>query len=107
MPAVVMQQIPMEHGLLLAAVLFALGLVGVLTRRNLVFVLMSLEIMLNATALAFVVAGSRWGGTDGQIMFLMIISLAAAEVAVGLGLVLQLFHKFKTLDLDVLAKMKG
>ncbi|MEY4643082.1 MAG: hypothetical protein RLZZ227_3076 [Pseudomonadota bacterium] len=107
MPAVLMQQIPMEHGLLLAAVLFALGLVGVMTRRNLVFVLMSLEIMLNATALAFVVAGSRWGGTDGQIMFLMIISLAAAEVAVGLGLVLQLFHKFKTLDLDVLAKMKG
>ena len=104
---VMMQQIPMEHGLLLAAILFTLGLVGVLTRRNLVFVLMSLEIMLNATGLAFIVAGSRWGGTDGQIMFLMIISLAAAEVAVGLGLVLQLFHKFKTLDLDVLSKMKG
>jgi len=102
-----MQLIPMEHGLLLAAILFMLGLIGVLTRRNLIFVLMSLEIMLNATALAFVVAGSRWGGADGQIMFLMIISLAAAEVAVGLGLVLQLFHKFKTLDLDVLAKMKG
>jgi NADH-quinone oxidoreductase subunit K len=102
-----MQLIPMEHGLLLAAILFILGLIGVLTRRNLVFVLMSLEIMLNATALAFIVAGSRWGGTDGQIMFLMIISLAAAEVAVGLGLVLQLFHKFKTLDLDVLSKMKG
>jgi NADH-quinone oxidoreductase subunit K len=97
----------MEHGLLLAAILFALGLIGVLTRRNLIFVLLSLEIMLNATALAFVVAGSRWGGTDGQIMFLMVISLAAAEVAVGLGLVLQLFHKFKTLDLDVLSKMKG
>jgi NADH-quinone oxidoreductase subunit K len=104
---VTMQQIPMEHGLLLAAILFTLGLVGVLTRRNLVFVLMSLEIMLNAAALAFVVAGSRWGDTDGQIMFLMIISLAAAEVAIGLGLVLQLFHKFKTLDLDVLSKMKG
>ena len=104
---VTMQQIPMEHGLLLAAILFALGLIGVLTRRNLVFVLMSLEIMLNATALAFVVAGARWGATDGQIMFLMIISLAAAEVAVGLGLVLQLFHKFKTLDLYVLSKMKG
>jgi NADH-quinone oxidoreductase subunit K len=104
---VTMQQIPMEHGLLLAAILFTLGLIGVLTRRNLVFVLMSLEVMLNATALAFVVAGARWGGTDGQIMFLMIISLAAAEVAIGLGLVLQLFHKFKTLDLDVLSKMKG
>jgi NADH-quinone oxidoreductase subunit K len=107
MPTVMMQEIPMEHGLLLAAVLFAIGLIGVLTRRNMVFVLMSLEIMLNAAALAFVVAGARWGQTDGQIMFLMIISLAAAEVAVGLGLVLQMFHRFKTLDLDVLGKMKG
>ena len=107
MPTVMMQEIPMEHGLLLAAVLFALGLIGVLTRRNMVFVLMSLEIMLNAAALAFVVAGARWGQTDGQIMFLMIISLAAAEVAVGLGLVLRMFHRFKTLDLDVLGKMKG
>ena len=104
---VTMQQIPMEHGLILAGILFVLGLVGVLTRRNLVFVLMSLEVMLNATGLAFIVAASRWGGTDGQIMFLVIISLAAAEVAVGLGLVLQLFHKFRTLDLDVLSKMKG
>ena len=102
-----MQVIPMEYGLLLAAILFSLGLIGVLTRRNLIFVLLSLEIMLNATALAFIVAGSRWGSTDGQIMFLIIIILAAAEVAVGLGLVMQLFHKFKTLDLDVLSKMKG
>lgn len=107
MPTVLMQPIPMEHGLLLAAILFSLGLIGVLTRRNMVFVLMSLEIMLNAAALAFVVAGARWGEADGQIMFLMIISLAAAEVAVGLALVLQMFHRFKTLDLDVLSKMKG
>jgi NADH-quinone oxidoreductase subunit K len=102
-----MQAIPMEHGLILAAILFALGLIGVLTRRNMVFVLMSLEIMLNAAGLAFIVAGARWGQADGQIMFLMIISLAAAEVAVGLALVLQMFQRFKTLDLDVLSKMKG
>ncbi len=102
-----MQAIPMEHGLILAAILFALGLIGVLTRRNMVFVLMSLEIMLNAAALAFIVGGARWGQPDGQIMFLMIISLAAAEVAVGLALVLQMFQRFKTLDLDVLSKMKG
>ncbi len=107
MPQITMQQIPLEHGLLLAAILFILGLVGVLTRRNIIFVLMSLEIMLNAAALAFIAAGSAWGETDGQIMFLMIISLAAAEVAVGLGLVIQLFNRFKTLDLDVLSKMKG
>ena len=107
MPVISIESIPMEHGLLLAAILFILGLVGVLTRRNIIFVLMSLEIMLNAVALAFIVAGARWGETDGQIMFLMIISLAAAEVAVGLGLVLQLFNRFKTLDLDFLSKMKG
>jgi len=88
MPTVTMQVIPMEHGLLLAAILFVMGMVGVLTRRNLVFILMSLEIMLNATGLAFIVASSRWGQVDGQIMFLMILSLAAAEVAVALGLVL-------------------
>ena len=102
-----MQAVPMEHGLLLAAILFALGLVGVLTRRNLVFVLMSLEIILNSTGLAFVVAGARWGDPDGQIMFLMILSLAAAEVAVGLGLVLQLFHRHRTLDINTLGRMKG
>jgi NADH-quinone oxidoreductase subunit K len=102
-----MQVIPMEHGLLLAAILFIMGMVGVLTRRNLVFILMSLEIMLNATGLAFIVASSHWGQVDGQIMFLMILSLAAAEVAVALGLVLQLFQKRKTLDINVLGEMKG
>jgi NADH-quinone oxidoreductase subunit K len=107
MPELTMQPIPMEHGLLLAAILFVLGLVGVMSRRNIIFVLMSLEIMLNATGLAFIVAGSHWNQADGQVMFLMIISLAAAEVAVGLGLVLQMFNRFKTLDLDVLSKMKG
>lgn|SRR5690606_28246597 len=107
MPELTMQAVPMEHGLLVAAILFVMGLVGVMSRRNIVFVLMSLEVMLNAVALAFVVAGSRWGQADGQVMFVMILSLAAAEVAVGLGLVLQLFNRYKTLDLDVLSKMKG
>jgi NADH-quinone oxidoreductase subunit K len=102
-----MQAIPLEHGLILATILFLLGLVGVLTRRNLIFVLMSLEVMLNAAGLAFVVGASRWGEADGQVMFLMILSLAAAEVAIGLGLVLQLFNKHKTLDLNSLNKMRG
>ncbi len=104
---VMMQEIPLEHGLILATILFLLGLVGVLTRRNLIFVLMSLEIMLNAAGLAFVIGASRWGEADGQVMFLMILSLAAAEVAIGLGLVLQLFNKHKTLDLNTLNKMRG
>src|SRR5271169_1710059 len=102
-----MANIPLEHGLILAAILFALGLVGVLTRRNIVFMLMSVEIMLNAVGLAFVVAGARWGQVDGQIMFIFILTMAAAEVSVGLALVIQMYHRFKTLDADAASKMHG
>lgn len=102
-----MTAIPYEHGLILAAILFVCGLLGVLTRRNMVFVLMSLEIMLNACGLAFVVASARWGHADGQIMFLMILTLAAAEVAVGLGLIIQMSRRFHTVDIRVLSEMKG
>ena len=102
-----MDAIPIEHGLILASILFSVGLIGVLTRRNIVFVLMSLEIMLNASALAFIVAGSRGGQADGQVMFIMILTLAAAEVAIGLGLIIQMFRQFKTIDINVLSNMKG
>jgi NADH-quinone oxidoreductase subunit K len=102
-----MASIPMEHGLILAAILFALGLTGVLVRRNIVFMLMSVEVMLNAVGLAFVVAGARWGQVDGQVMFIFILTMAAAEVSVGLALVLQMHHSFKTLDTDVVSNMKG
>lgn len=99
--------VPMEHGLILAALLFVLGLAGVLVRRNIVFLLMSLEIMLNAAGLAFIVAGARWGQPDGQVMFIFVLTMAAAEVSVGLALVLNLYHRFKTLDARSLSSMKG
>ena len=99
--------VPMEHGLFLAAILLVLGLLGVLVRRNIVFMLMSIEVMLNAVGLAFVVAGARWGQVDGQVMFIFILTMAAAEVSVGLALVLQLYHSFKTLDVDAASKMQG
>ncbi|MCI5107038.1 MAG: NADH-quinone oxidoreductase subunit NuoK [Pseudomonadales bacterium] len=102
-----MAEIPFEHGLILASILFVIGLVGLLTRRNIVFVLMSLEIMLNACGLAFIVASARWEHAEGQVMFLMILTLAAAEVAVGLGLIIQLYRRFHTVDIDVLGEMKG
>jgi len=102
-----MNGIPIEHGLLLATLLFCLGLLGVLVRRNIIFVLMSMEIMFNAVGLAFITGGSRWLQADGQIMFMLVLTLAAAEVAVGLALVLQLYKRFKTLDLDVLSKLNG
>jgi NADH-quinone oxidoreductase subunit K len=99
--------LPMEYGLSLAAVLFALGLVGVLVRRNLMFMLISVEIMLNAAGLAFVAAGMRWGQPDGQIMFLFILTMAAAEVAVGLAIIVRLFRQENTLDADATSKMRG
>ena len=102
-----MAAIPLSHGLLLAAILFALGLTGVLVRRNLMFILMSIEIMLNAAGLAFIVAGARWGQADGQVMFIFILSLAAAEVALGLALLLLLYRRFQTLDADVASQMRG
>ncbi|HUP14179.1 MAG TPA: NADH-quinone oxidoreductase subunit NuoK [Niastella sp.] len=92
--------------LLVAALLFVLGLVGVLTRKNIIFILISIEIMLNASGLAFVAAGSRWGQPDGQIMFLFILAMAASEVSVGLALVLQINHQHKTLDVEKLKALK-
>ena len=99
--------IPMEHGLVLAGILFGLGTLGLIVRRNIIFILLSIEIMLNAAGLAFVVAGSRWGQPDGQVMFIFVLTMAAAEVSVGLALVLQLYHHFKTLDADEASEMRG
>jgi NADH-quinone oxidoreductase subunit K len=99
--------IPVEHGLGFAAVLFVLGLTGIVVRRNLLFVLMSIEVMLNAAGVAFVVAGSRWGQPDGQVMFLFILVTAAAEVAVGLALLLLLYRRFRTLDTAAASTMRG
>ncbi len=97
-----MASVPFEYGLLVAGILFVLGLAGVLVRRNLLFLLLCVEIMLNAAGLAFIVAGSRWGQPDGQVMFIFLLSMAAAEVAVGLALILLLFSRRKDLDSDAL-----
>ena len=102
-----MVTVPLEHALLLAALLFVLGLIGVLVRRNIIFMLVSVEVMLNAAGLAFVTAGARWGQADGQIMFLLILTMAAAEVSVGLALILHLFWRHKTLDADAASQMRG
>jgi NADH-quinone oxidoreductase subunit K len=87
--------------------LFVLGLIGLLTRRNLIFTLMSVEIMLNASGLAFVAGSYRWGQPDGQVMFIFILAMAAAEVSVGLALLLQFHRREPTLDSDVASEMKG
>lgn len=99
--------IPMEHGILLAAILFCLGLTGLLVRRNVIFMLMSVEVMLNAAGLAFVVGGAKLGQGDGQVMFLFILTMTASEVSIGLALIIRMFKQFKSLDIDRASAMKG
>jgi NADH-quinone oxidoreductase subunit K len=102
-----MAAIPLNQVLILAAMLFTVGLVGLLVRRNVFFVLMSIEVMLNSAGLAFVVAGARWAQPEGQVMFLFIITMAAAEVSIGLALILRLYQQFKTLDVDAASELQG
>jgi NADH-quinone oxidoreductase subunit K len=90
----------------LAAMLFIIGLIGLLARRSLVFVLMSIEIMLNAVALLFITAGMRWGNPQGQIMFIFVINLAGAELALGLILLLRLRNRLTTLDGDAANRLR-
>ncbi|MCE5278474.1 MAG: NADH-quinone oxidoreductase subunit NuoK [Planctomycetaceae bacterium] len=99
--------VPMEHALLLGAALLAVGLIGVLVRRNLLFMLLSIEIMLNAAGVALVAAGAGWRQVDGEIMFIFILAVAASEVAVGLALLLQFRRRLGTLDSGAAATMKG
>jgi NADH-quinone oxidoreductase subunit K len=99
--------IPLELGLGLAMGLFVLGLVGVLVRRNIVFILLSIEILLNACGVAFVVVGSFWNQPDGQVMLLFILAMSACEVAVGLGLVVQIYRSYGTLDTTLLNRLRG
>jgi NADH-quinone oxidoreductase subunit K len=102
-----MLTIPTTHGLILAGIIFILGLVCVLVRRNIIFILLGLEIMFNGAGLAFITAGARWGQADGQIMFVFILATAAAEVSIGLALVFEMVHHLHTLDIDQADRMKG
>lgn len=99
--------IPAEHGFMLVAILWTVGLIGLLSRKNTLFMLMSLEIMLNAAALAFIFAGSLWQQADGQVMYILILSVAAAEVGLGLALLIRLRHQTADLNIDNLDEMEG
>jgi len=101
-----MVTISMEIQIIVAGILFLTGLIGFLVRRNIIFMLMSIEIMLNSAALLFVIAGSHWLQADGQVMFIFILTVSAAEVSVGLALILQMYHRFRTLDADALRSLR-
>jgi NADH-quinone oxidoreductase subunit K len=101
-----MLTVPLETQILLSGVLFFLGLIGLLVRRNMIYMLMSIEIMFNSAGLLFIIAGTKWKQPDGQVMFIFILAVTAVEVAIGLALILQVYHHYKTLDADAVNKLK-
>ncbi len=96
-----------EWYLTLAAALFVIGLAGVLTRRNALIMFMSIELMLNAVNLTFVAGGSLVGNLQGQVGVFFVLVVAAAEVVVGLAIVMAVFRSRKTADVDALSEMRG
>ncbi len=98
--------VPVEHAVLLSALLFAIGALGALLRRNLIVILMSIELMLNAVNLALVAFSRQWGQLEGHIFVLMVIVVAAAEVAVGLGIVISLFRNRESVDVEDVSLLK-
>ncbi|QOI10981.1 NADH-quinone oxidoreductase subunit NuoK [Blochmannia endosymbiont of Colobopsis nipponica] len=99
--------IPLFHALVLVSILFMLGLIGVMVRRNLFFILLGLEIMLNATALAFVVIGEYFKQAEGQVMYILIITLAASKASVCLTFLLRLYRSYQVLDIDKISEIRG
>ena len=98
--------IPLGHYLFVSAVLFAIGTAGVFMRRNLITILLSVEIMLNAVNLSFVAFGRQHGGVDGQIIVLFVMTVAAAEAAVGLAIVIALYRHRESLNPDAFTALK-
>ena len=99
--------IGLNHYLILSGLRFSIGLVGVVRRKNLLMLFFATEIMLNAANIAFAAVSHYYGDLTGQMFAFFIIAVAASEVAVGLGLLIVLYKKFGSLDLDDLATMKG
>lgn len=99
--------VELNHYLMLSGVLFAIGTAGVLLRRNLITVLLSIEVMLNAVNLTFIAFGRFLGSADGQIIVFFVITVAAAEAAIGLALVISLFRHVETLNPDAFRQLRG
>jgi NADH-quinone oxidoreductase subunit K len=99
--------VPVNYYIILSAVLFTIGVVGVLTRRNSLIIFMSIELMLNAANLAFVAFSSVIRSFSGQIFVFFVIAVAAAEVAVGLALIVEIFKSKRSIDVDQMSSLKG
>lgn len=100
------QGVPLNHYLLFCSVLFAIGVIGVLIRRNVIIIMMSIELMLNAVNLLLVAFSAYHGDASGQVFVFFIMALAAAEVAVGLAIIIMVYRNTKSVDIDTLSKLR-
>jgi len=99
--------VPVSYYVALAAILFTIGAVGVLIRRNAIVIFMSVELMLNAANLAFVAFAQAYGVMNGQIFVFFVVTVAAAEVAVGLALIVAIFRTRRSINVDEMHELKG
>lgn len=98
--------VPVSNYLVLSAVFFTIGVLGVLVRRNAIVIFMSIEIMLNAANLAFIALSNTWGSLSGQVFVFFVLAVAAAEVAVGLAIIVAIFRQQGTIDVDNINLLK-
>jgi NADH-quinone oxidoreductase subunit K len=103
----VFMQIPLVNFVLLATMLFTVGIIGVLIRKNAIIIFMSIELMLNAVNLLLIAFSSYRSDPNGQIFVFFIMAVAAAEVAVGLAIIVMIFRNIKTIDISLLNRLKG
>ena len=103
----ILTEITPNHYLVLSAILFSIGLAGVLLRRNLIVLFMSIELMLNAVNISFITFSKVHGRVDGQVMVFFVMTIAAAEAAVGLALAVSIFKRFKEVNIRFFEHLKG
>lgn len=100
------QGIPINHYLIFCSIIFAIGVIGVLIRRNVIIIMMSIELMLNAVNLLLAAFSAYRGDVSGQVFVFFIMALAAAEVAVGLAIVIMVYRNTKSVDIESLSKLR-
>ncbi len=100
-------QVPLEYYLLLSAIVFVIGVAGVLIRRNALVIFMCIELMLNAVNLTFIAFAQKWDAVDGQIFVFVIMTVAAAEVAIGLAIIISIFRLRSTVHVDEINLLRG
>src|SRR5690606_33595119 len=101
------QGVPLTHYILFCSVIFAIGVMGVLIRRNVIIIMMSVELMLNSVNLLLIALSVHHGDPDGQVFVFFIMALAAAEVAVGLAMIVMVYRNTRSVDINALNRLRG